>query len=54
MREKVIKIKTISKNKQYIGLKVSSVEIRTAHSRDRSYAIASLLASERAAAYANV
>ena len=35
MRKKVIKIKVMNKNKQYIGLKVSSVETSTAHSRDR-------------------
>jgi hypothetical protein len=35
MREKVIKLKLINKNKRYIGLKMSSVETRTAHSRDR-------------------
>jgi hypothetical protein len=35
MRAKVIKLKIMSKNKQYSGLKMSSVETRTAHSRDR-------------------
>jgi hypothetical protein len=35
MREKVIKMKIMNKNKQHIGLKVSSVKTRTAHSRDR-------------------
>jgi len=35
MREKVIKMKMMNKNKRHIGLKISSVEIRTAHSRDR-------------------
>ena len=33
--EKVIKLKLINKNKQHIDLKMSSVETRTAHSRDR-------------------
>jgi len=35
MREKVIKLKIMNKNKRHIGLKMSSVETRTAHSRDR-------------------
>jgi len=35
MREKVIKLKIISKNKRHIDLKMSSVETRTAHSRNR-------------------
>ncbi len=35
MREIVIKMKIMNKNKQYSGLKMSSVETRTAHSRDR-------------------
>jgi hypothetical protein len=35
MREKVQKMKIINKNKQHSGLKMSSVETRTAHSRDR-------------------
>ena len=35
MREKVIKMKLMNKNKQHIGLKMSSVKTRTAHSRDR-------------------
>ncbi len=35
MREKVIKLKIMSKNKQHSVLKMSSVETRTAHSRDR-------------------
>jgi len=34
MREKVIKIKIMSKNKQHSGLKMSGIEARTAHSRD--------------------
>jgi hypothetical protein len=33
--EKVQKMKIMSKNKQYSGLKMSSVETRTAHSRAR-------------------
>ena len=33
MREKVIKLKIMNKNKRHIGLKMSSVETRTAHSR---------------------
>jgi len=36
MREKVVKMKLMSKNKQHSDLKMSSVETRTAHSRDRS------------------
>jgi len=32
MRDKVIKLKLMNKNKQHIGLKMSSVETRTAHS----------------------
>ena len=35
MREKVVKLKIMNKNKQHIGLKMSSVKTRTAHSRDR-------------------
>jgi len=35
MRENTIKLKILNKNKQHIGLKTSSVETRTAHSRDR-------------------
>ena len=35
MREKVAKMKVMSKNKQHSGLKMSSVETRTAHSRGR-------------------
>ena len=35
MREQVIKLKIMNKNKQHSGLKMSSVETRTAHSRDR-------------------
>ena len=35
MREKVVKMKIMNKNKQHIGLTMSSVETRTAHSRDR-------------------
>ena len=35
MREKVIKLKIMNKNKRHIGLKMSSVKTRTAHSRDR-------------------
>ena len=35
MREKVIKLKMINKNKQHNSLKMSRVKIRTAHSRDR-------------------
>jgi hypothetical protein len=35
MRDKVIKLKLMNKNIQHIGLKTSSVETRTAHSRDR-------------------
>jgi len=33
MREQVIKLKLINKNKQHNGLKMYSVETRTAHSR---------------------
>jgi hypothetical protein len=36
MREQVIKLKLMNKNKQHNGLKVSNVETRTAHSQDRS------------------
>jgi hypothetical protein len=32
---KVVKMKVMNKNKQHNDLKMSSVEIRTAHSRDR-------------------
>jgi hypothetical protein len=39
MREKVIKMKIINKNKQHIGLKMSSVKTRTSYSRDRWRAI---------------
>jgi len=35
MRDEVIKIKLMNKNKRHSGLKMSSVETRTAHSRDR-------------------
>ena len=35
MREKVVKLKIMNKNKRHIGLKMSSIETRTAHSRDR-------------------
>jgi hypothetical protein len=35
MRGKVIKKKLMNKNKQHIGLKISSVKPRTAHSRAR-------------------
>jgi hypothetical protein len=35
MREKVINLKIMNKNKRHIGLEMSSVETRTAHSRDR-------------------
>ena len=35
MREKMIRFKIMNKNKQYSGLKMSSVKTRTAHSRDR-------------------
>ena len=35
MREKVIKMKLMNKNKQYNGLEMSSIETRTAHSCDR-------------------
>jgi hypothetical protein len=35
MLDKVIIIKVMNKNKQHSGLKMSSVETRTAHSRDR-------------------
>ena len=35
MLAKVIKIKLMNKNKRHIGLKISSVKTRTAHSRDR-------------------
>ena len=37
MREKVIKLKAMDKNKQHIGLKMSSVETRTAHSQERFF-----------------
>jgi hypothetical protein len=33
MRGKVVKMKIMNKNKQHIGLKMSSIEIRTAHSQ---------------------
>jgi hypothetical protein len=36
---KVIKPKIMNKNKRHISLKMSSVEIRTAHSRDRYVAL---------------
>jgi hypothetical protein len=39
MREKVIKTKIMNKNKQHSGLIMSSVETRTAHSRDRCGAL---------------
>jgi hypothetical protein len=39
MREKVIKMKLMNKNKRHSGLKMSSVETRTAHSRDRCRAL---------------
>ena len=39
MREKVIKIKTINKNRRHSGLKMSSVKTRTAHSRNRCMAL---------------
>ena len=32
MRDKVIKIKLMNKNKRHIGLKMSSIKTRTAHS----------------------
>jgi hypothetical protein len=32
MREKVIKLKIMNKNKRHSGLKMSSIEIRTTHS----------------------
>jgi len=35
MREKVVKLKIMDKNKRHIGLKMSSVKTRTANSRDR-------------------
>jgi hypothetical protein len=35
MRGKEVKMKLMNKNKQHIGLKISSVKPRTAHSRDR-------------------
>ena len=35
MRGKLIKMKIMNKNKQHIGLKMSSIKTRTAHSRDR-------------------
>jgi len=35
MREKVVKMKIMNKNKRHIGLKISIVETRPAHSRDR-------------------
>jgi hypothetical protein len=37
MREKVIKFKIMNKNKQHSDLKMSSIETRTAHSRDRCH-----------------
>ena len=37
MREKVIKMKIMNKNKQHSGLKMSSVETRTAHSQTAMY-----------------
>ena len=37
MREKVQKMKMMNKNKRHSGLKMSGVEIRTAHSRDRQW-----------------
>jgi hypothetical protein len=36
MREIVIKMKIMNKNKQHSGLKMSSVETRTAHSQGRT------------------
>jgi hypothetical protein len=35
MRDKVIKMKIMKKNNRHIGLKMSSVETRTAHIRER-------------------
>jgi hypothetical protein len=35
MREKVVKLKLMSKNKQHSGLKMSGVKTRTAHSPAR-------------------
>ena len=35
MRDKVIKMELMNKNKRHIDLKMSSVKTRTAHSRDR-------------------
>ena len=35
MREQVIKLKIMNKNKQYSSLKISSDKTRTAHSPDR-------------------
>ncbi len=35
MRDKVVKLKLMSKNNRHIGLNTSSVETRTSHSRDR-------------------
>jgi len=35
MREKVVKLKLMNKNKQHSGLKMSSIKTRTTHNRDR-------------------
>jgi hypothetical protein len=42
MREQVIKLKIMNKNKQHSGLKMSSVETRTAHSRNRWQQVADI------------
>jgi hypothetical protein len=42
MREKVVELKIMNKNKGHSSLKMSSVKTRTAHSRDRWHSLENL------------